>query len=180
MAALLLEYHEEAVAEAARAFGNFARSGAHRGAMREARAHEALCLLLDHRDWEVVHAAAGALINAAAEPECAAELAAAGALGALLALMERCVLSELHDTQLVALELACKAAANLLAAAGGPGGALSGAADVEDAATLAALLRHAQGVEALADDPGLQALFAALLPMLPDAPAAAAADGAAA
>jgi hypothetical protein len=65
---VLLHNNEEAVAEAARAFGNFSRDGTVRLFMQHSRADEALVILLDHASRDVVFAAAGALVNVGTDP----------------------------------------------------------------------------------------------------------------
>ncbi|CAM9270357.1 unnamed protein product, partial [Sphacelaria rigidula] len=60
---VLLYPNVEAVAEAARAFGNFSRDHDCRQAMARRRADEVLVVLLSHAHRETVFAAAGALVN---------------------------------------------------------------------------------------------------------------------
>lgn len=68
LAPLLLHPNEEAVIEAARAFGNFSRDAEVRRAMVTVRAVDALVILLDHANRELVFTAVGALMNAVLDP----------------------------------------------------------------------------------------------------------------
>ena len=117
---VLLHPNAEAVAEAARAFGNFSRDGSCRQAMHQRRADEVLVALLGHRSREVVFAAAGALVNVAADEACKALLSreSVGAGERLARLVRR---AGLADPSLA--ELACQALHNLLIEPLPPGGA---------------------------------------------------------
>ena len=89
LGALLFADNAEAVLEAARAFGNLSRDAAVRGAMRGTRVDEALVLLLDSSDRDVLGAAAGVLVNLAADPAGAEALAAGDALLLLADALDR-------------------------------------------------------------------------------------------
>lgn len=117
---VLLHPNAEAVAEAARAFGNFSRDRSCREAMNQRRANEVLVALLGHRSREVVFAAAGALVNVAADKTCKALLSreSVGAGERLARLVRR---AGLADPSLA--ELACHALHNLLIEPLPPGGA---------------------------------------------------------
>lgn len=66
---LLLHDHEEAVVEAARAFGNFSRDAEVRRLMLDMRAVDALVILLDHSNRELVFTAVGVLMNVVMDEE---------------------------------------------------------------------------------------------------------------
>ncbi|CAM9429533.1 unnamed protein product, partial [Pylaiella littoralis] len=108
---VLLYPNAEAVAEAARAFGNFSRDPSCRAAMARRRADDVLVALLGHPCREVVFAAAGALVNLASDPACKVLLSreSVGAGDRLARLVRR---AGLADPGLA--ELACKALHNLL------------------------------------------------------------------
>ena len=108
---VLLHPNAEAVAKAARAFGNFSRHPLCRKAMARRRADEVLVALLNHSCREVVFAAAGALVNVAADPECKGLLSREGvdAGEALAKLVRRAGLSDPGMA-----EIACQALHNLL------------------------------------------------------------------
>ena len=139
---VLLHENEEAVAEAARAFGNFSRLPDGRQAMAAARADEALVILLDHAARDVVLAAAGALVNMGSDPSCFEALLASPAPGApngcakLVSLVRRL---GLRDSPLAAV--CCKALYNSLGAAHGAGAAGRGL-DGRELARLAASLEE--------------------------------------
>lgn len=65
---VLLHQNHEAVSEAARAFGNMSRDSTLRRLMSKVQADEALMVLLEHADRDVVFAAVGALVNLAPDP----------------------------------------------------------------------------------------------------------------
>ena len=108
---VLVHENEEAVAEAARAFGNFSRDPQVRQFMGSSRSDEALVLLLDHASREVVFSAVGALVNIAADPATKRVLVKPDLLGhaKLVSVLRRAGLS---DAELSAV--ACKALHNLL------------------------------------------------------------------
>ena len=86
---LMYAPNPEAMAEAARAYGNLSRDGDARALLCAARVHDALVLLLEHPWPQVVEASCGVLVNLAADAPRAAQLLsprcdAANALGALL------------------------------------------------------------------------------------------------
>jgi hypothetical protein len=64
---ILLHENEEAVIEAARAFGNLSRDAEVRAQMAESRVDEALCVLLDHSNREIVFTVCGVVMNIAAD-----------------------------------------------------------------------------------------------------------------
>ena len=66
---LLLCDNEEAIIEAARLYGNFSRLAAVRQYMHECRVVEALLLLLDHSNSEVLYSVCGTLINLTVDSE---------------------------------------------------------------------------------------------------------------
>ncbi|KAH8055253.1 hypothetical protein JL720_14365 [Aureococcus anophagefferens] len=111
-----------------RAFGNFSRDAAARRIMRDVGADEALVLLLVHTSRDVAFAAAGALVNVAADPATKGILLRDD-LGGTRELVEIVRRAGLQDLALAAV--ACKALHNLLLEA-----ELVDAA--EDAATIAA------------------------------------------
>jgi len=65
---VLFNENEEAVSEATRTFGNLSRDPEARKRMKEVKANDALALLLDHSNREVVFSAAGVLMNLASDP----------------------------------------------------------------------------------------------------------------
>jgi len=68
---LLLEsYNVEALIETARALGNLSRHQDSRLCMTGLRIDEALVILLDHDDRDLVFYVCGALVNVAADPQC--------------------------------------------------------------------------------------------------------------
>ena len=86
---LMYAPNPEAMAEAARAYGNLSRDGDARALLCAARVHDALVLLLEHPWPQVVEASCGVLVNLAADAPRAAQLLsprcdAANALGATL------------------------------------------------------------------------------------------------
>lgn len=108
---VLLHPNPEVVAEAARAFGNFSRDPSCREEMARRRADEVLVVLLGHACREVVFAAAGALVNVAADPARKALLyrESVDAGDKLTRLLRR---AGLADSTMA--ELACQALYNLL------------------------------------------------------------------
>ena len=64
---VLLHDNEEAVIEAARAFGNLSRDAEVRARMSESRVDEALCVLLDHSNREIVFTVCGVIMNIASD-----------------------------------------------------------------------------------------------------------------
>ncbi|CBN77447.1 conserved unknown protein [Ectocarpus siliculosus] len=108
---VLLHPNAEAVAEAARAFGNFSRDPSCRRALTRRRADEVLVALIGHPCREVVFAAVGALVNVATDPACKALLCreSVGAGERLARLVRR---AGLADPGMA--ELACQALHNLL------------------------------------------------------------------
>jgi len=64
---VLFNENEEAVSEATRTFGNLSRDPEARKRMKEVKANDALALLLDHSNREVVYSAAGVLMNLASD-----------------------------------------------------------------------------------------------------------------
>ncbi|CAM9197269.1 unnamed protein product, partial [Laminaria digitata] len=108
---VLLHPNAEAVAEAARAFGNFSRDPSCREAMSRRRADEVLVALLEHACREVVFAAAGALVNVAADPARKTLLSREGVdAGEVLARLVR--RAGLSDPRMA--EIACQALHNLM------------------------------------------------------------------
>ncbi|KAH8097921.1 hypothetical protein JL720_840 [Aureococcus anophagefferens] len=107
----LLHDNSEAVSETARAFGNFSRDAAARRIMRDVGADEALVLLLVHTSRDVAFAAAGALVNVAADPATKGILLRDD-LGGTRELVEIVRRAGLQDLALAAV--ACKALHNLL------------------------------------------------------------------
>ena len=107
----LLHDNSEAVSETARAFGNFSRDAAARRIMRDVGADEALVLLLVHTSRDVAFAAAGALVNVAADPATKGILLRDD-LGGTRELVEIVRRAGLQDLALAAD--ACKALHNLL------------------------------------------------------------------
>ena len=108
---VLLHENAEAVSEAARAFGNFSRDAGVRGIMRRVGADEALVLLLGHNCRDVAFAAAGALVNVAADPATKAILWRPD-LDGHVELVNIVRTAGLQDLELAAV--ACKALHNLL------------------------------------------------------------------
>ena len=108
---VLIHQNDEAVAEAARAFGNFSRDAQVRHYMRASRGDEALVLLLDHASREVVFSASGALVNIAADSANKSVLLKDDLQGhaKLVSVLRRAGIS---DAEMAAV--ACKALHNLL------------------------------------------------------------------
>ncbi len=123
---LLLSENEEAVVEAARAFGNLSRQPAAREYMVSARVLEALVLLLDHSSTEVLYSVCGTLINFSAESGRQSELLQLGASERLVDVLTRCSATATAtaaaagqpDTEVGTLCVVCKALFNLLAEGG--------------------------------------------------------------
>lgn len=110
-------------------------------------------------------AAAGAVINTTLSTEGAGAFLAGGGVAAVLALMERCMMQgELFEVHTTALELGAKLMANVLAVAEPE--AVAEGLSIEDASTLAALLRHMAGAAALCETEALQTVGGALLAQL--------------
>ncbi|KAE9344560.1 hypothetical protein PR003_g8397 [Phytophthora rubi] len=68
LSGILLDRNEEAVVEAARAFGNLSRFKGVLAYMGELKVLECLVVLLDHSNREVVYTVCGVLMNAALDP----------------------------------------------------------------------------------------------------------------
>eukprot|EP00002_Diphylleia_rotans_P030346 TRINITY_DN6227_c0_g1_i1.p2 TRINITY_DN6227_c0_g1~~TRINITY_DN6227_c0_g1_i1.p2 ORF type:complete len:400 (-),score=76.22 TRINITY_DN6227_c0_g1_i1:525-1724(-) len=61
--------NEEGLVEAIRAFGNFSRSPEGRASMKASRATDAITILLDHSNIDVLSACCGVLMNLSSDPE---------------------------------------------------------------------------------------------------------------
>ena len=70
LVSVLLQPNEEAIVEAARAFGNLSRDASVRILMTQRRVDELLVLLLGHANRDIVYTACGALINVASDDTC--------------------------------------------------------------------------------------------------------------
>jgi len=128
---LLLCDNEEAVVEAARAFGNFSRTADARTYMVGARVLEALVLLLDHSSTEVLYSVCGTLINFSADLAHKQELVSLAAPGRLVDVLERCLAcEEPGEMEVGTLSVVCKALFNLCAdEPGGKSGSAGGGAE---------------------------------------------------
>ena len=94
---MLFVENQEAVLEATRAFGNLSRDQDARTLMHSSRIDEALVLLLDHSDRDVLAAAAGVVVNLAGDPSC---MDIQMQSDALVLLMEALGRSGLSDSEL--------------------------------------------------------------------------------
>lgn len=111
---LLLCENEEAVVEAARAFGNFSRLPAVREYMLQARVLDALVLLLDHGNAEVLYSVCGTLINFLMDPCMVQELVSRGGVRSLIDVLGRmAALEDATDMELAVTDVACKALFNI-------------------------------------------------------------------
>jgi hypothetical protein len=82
-------FDQEAVLEAARAYGNFSRHQEVRDFMAAARVGEALCLLLDHPNRDVLYSVCGVLMNLSADERHWQLIAEAEGVTKLIGLLER-------------------------------------------------------------------------------------------
>eukprot|EP00899_Mesostigma_viride_P026896 jgi/Mesvir1/7391/Mv19192-RA.1 len=108
LAVFLTSANEEAVVESARAFGNFSRYEEVRAYMAAARVDDALILLLDHSNRDILFSACGALMNVTAELEHKRVVAREGGVGRLVD-----VLDHWADEDLSLVCVVCKTLFNL-------------------------------------------------------------------
>ncbi|KAG2484488.1 hypothetical protein HYH03_016720 [Edaphochlamys debaryana] len=114
---LLLTDNEEAVIEAARVYGNFSRSPDVRDYMQAHRIVEALVLLLDHPNSEVLYSVCGTLINFTMDPGRKAALGSLGGASRLVEVLGRTVaLGELTERDEAIVDVVCKALFNVASA----------------------------------------------------------------
>jgi len=106
---LLLSDNPEAQVEAARAFGNFSRHPEVRDYMANARVVEALCLLLDHSNRDVLYSVCGVLMNFTSDQAHLCLLAEADGVSMLIDLLGRALL----EGDLPLGTLVCKTLCNL-------------------------------------------------------------------
>ncbi|EFJ52458.1 hypothetical protein VOLCADRAFT_120276 [Volvox carteri f. nagariensis] len=124
---LLMCDNEEAVIEAARVYGNFSRSPEVRDYMQAARVVEALVLLLDHSNAEVLYSVCGTLINFTMDASRKHVLGALGGTSRLVEVLSRTVAQdELGDRDEAIIDVVCKALFNVASADDGVGRAGSG------------------------------------------------------
>ncbi|KAG2431305.1 hypothetical protein HYH02_013436 [Chlamydomonas schloesseri] len=134
---LLLCDNEEAVVEAARVYGNFSRSADVRDYMQATRVVEALVLLLDHSNAEVLYSVCGTLINFTMDSSRKDVLGCLGGVSRLVEVLGRTMAQgELSERDEAIVEVVCKALFNVASAdegaqpagAAGAGGRGAGAA----------------------------------------------------
>ncbi|GIL94202.1 hypothetical protein Vretimale_474 [Volvox reticuliferus] len=119
---LLMCDNEEAVIEAARVYGNFSRSPEVRDYMQAARVVEALVLLLDHSNAEVLYSVCGTLVNFTMDASRKHVLGALGGTSRLVEVLGRTVAQgELGDRDEAIIDVVCKALFNVASADDGPG-----------------------------------------------------------
>lgn len=148
---LLMSVNEECQVEAARAFGNFSRVPASREYIFKSRVLEAMLLLLDHGNLELVYSICGTLINFTVDRR--RELVAMGGVSNLIDLLERVVTSSQlqgtdHDLCASIIEVVFKALFNICVDEAVPGRALRSHAEspvtVDEISTLEAIIEHIQ------------------------------------
>ncbi|KXZ44037.1 hypothetical protein GPECTOR_75g761 [Gonium pectorale] len=114
---LLMCDNEEAVIEAARVYGNFSRSPDVRDYMQATRIVDALVLLLDHSNSEVLYSVCGTLVNFTMDASRRAALCGLGGVGRLVELLGRTVAQgELSERDEALVEVVCKALFNVASA----------------------------------------------------------------
>ena len=86
---LLFNENQEMVMEAVRALGNFSRDPEFRSDMMQTRGDEAMVVLLDHADFQVVFAVCGVLVNLSSDPAHRATIVLPASLAKLLEVLER-------------------------------------------------------------------------------------------
>jgi hypothetical protein len=86
---LLFSSNQEMVMESVRALGNFSRDADFRDDMLTTRADEAMVVLLDHSELQVVFAVCGVLVNLSSDPRHRTSLMQLDALGKLLDVLDR-------------------------------------------------------------------------------------------
>ncbi|GLC34652.1 hypothetical protein PLESTB_001238300 [Pleodorina starrii] len=124
---LLMCDNEEAVIEAARVYGNFSRSPEVRDYMQAARVVEALVLLLDHSNSEVLYSVCGTLINFTMDASRKAVLGSLGGCSRLVEVLGRTVAQgELGERDEAIVDVVCKALFNVASAEDGGGAAAGG------------------------------------------------------
>ena len=94
LAPMLFLDNEEAVLEAARAFGNLSRDSGTRAIMHTTRVDEAMVLLLDHKKRDVVAAVAGVLVNLSVDKKCAGTIVDTDGIATLIDTIERAGLDD--------------------------------------------------------------------------------------
>ncbi|PNH12894.1 Armadillo repeat-containing protein 2 [Tetrabaena socialis] len=125
---LLMCDNEEAVIEAARVYGNFSRSPDVRDYMQSSRVVEALVLLLDHGNSEVLYSVCGTLINFTMDASRKAVLGALGGGARLVEVLGRTVAQgELGERDEAIVDVVCKALFNIASADDAGAGAGAGA-----------------------------------------------------
>lgn len=113
---LLMCENEEAMVEAARAYGNFSRVPEAREYIQKARVLEAMLLLLDHSNQELLYSVCGTLINFTVESDRKQALVDLGGVSSLIEVIERTVTSaELTELEASILLLLFKALYNICA-----------------------------------------------------------------
>eukprot|EP00198_Chlamydomonas_reinhardtii_P013474 XP_001702811.1 predicted protein [Chlamydomonas reinhardtii] len=111
---LLLCDNEEAVVEAARVYGNFSRSADVRDYMQATRVVEALVLLLDHSNAEVLYSVCGTLINFTMDGSRRDVLGGLGGVSRLVEVLGRTMAQgELGEREEAIVEVVCKALFNV-------------------------------------------------------------------
>ena len=140
--------------EAARAYSNFSRLPGARLYIREARVLEALLLLLDHSNLELLYSVCGTLVNITADRAGRAAIVELGGAWRLAEVMERAAMSatsELQGSEADILGVVFKVVYNLCvedATPGDPLPALPVFSDDEVSGCLE-IIQHIRGTEAL-------------------------------
>jgi len=150
---LLMCDNDEAMVEAARAYGNFSRTAPAREYMEQARVLEAMLLLLDHSNNELLYSICGTLINFTADSERKEALVQLGGVTRLVEVMERAVTAaEISDVQASILMVIFKTLYNICADDAMPGEPLGEqpAVTEEEITTLEAIIEHIRAAEELA------------------------------
>ncbi|KAK3249599.1 hypothetical protein CYMTET_40976 [Cymbomonas tetramitiformis] len=91
MISILMCDNEEAVVEAARAFGNFSRHREVRDYMAASRVDEVMCLLLDHGNRDVLYSICGVIMNLTSDVQHWQLLAEAEGISKMIDTLDRCL-----------------------------------------------------------------------------------------
>ncbi|GAX78023.1 hypothetical protein CEUSTIGMA_g5465.t1 [Chlamydomonas eustigma] len=166
---LLLCDNDEAMVEAARAYGNFSRVPAARVYMQEARVLEAMLLLLDHSNYELLYSICGTLINFTIDSGRKSVLVSMGGVARLVEVLERVVTSaEITELEVAILTVVFKALYNVCADDAQPGIALSErpAVSEEEIMNIEAIVEHIRSSEDFNDHEELSQLSEKLVGQL--------------
>ena len=158
---LLMSVNEECQVEAARAYGNFSRIPTSREYIFKSRVLEAMILLLDHGNLELVYSICGTLINFTVDRR--RELVAMGGVSNLIDLLERVVTSsQASELEASIIEVVFKALFNICVDEADPGKPIKSKhqspVTEDEISTLEAIIEHIQEEEDLNLGPDVMAL----------------------